>query len=374
MKKRQIIIIAIGLAILIGGKFTMDFLGSPKEPKVLKPSNSITTVFAATVKNEEIPVFVTSSGVLQALNRVELFSEVQGVMETDNGKFKPGNSFKKGDVLISIRSKDQEAQLFSQRASFESAITAIMPDLKADFPEAFTAWDNYLNDFSNAVSIADLPEVKTQILKSFLVGRGIYTSFHQLKNSEIINAKYALKAPFDGVLIAANTTPGSLIRPGQALGTFIQPKNFELESAIDALTAERLKVGQKVSLSLQGLPEKTWNGKISRLVKAIDPTSQMSTFYVSVSGSDLKEGMYLQAMVKAQKIQSAFELPRGALLADMQVYVVEKEALVLKTVKPQHYTSETVIITGLSDNTLVLTKVAPSAFEGMKVTIYQENK
>jgi membrane fusion protein (multidrug efflux system) len=88
----------------------------------------------------------------------------------------------------------------------------------------------------------------------------------------------------------------------------------------------------------------------------------------------LKEGMYLQAMVKAQEIQSAFELPRGALLADMQVYVVEKEALVLKTVKPQHYTSETVIITGLSDNTLVLTKVAPSAFEGMKVTIYQENK
>lgn len=54
-------------------------------------------------------------------------------MEWNNGKFKAGNSFQKGEVLIRIRSNDQQAQLHAQRSYFQTALMAIMPDLKADY-------------------------------------------------------------------------------------------------------------------------------------------------------------------------------------------------------------------------------------------------
>lgn len=371
MKKRQVLIIAIALVIIVGGKLGMNFLAKPAEKADKKSNVIVATVFTTQVQNDTIPVFVNSTGVLEAVNRLELFSEVQGVMEADNGKFKAGNSFQKGDLLISIRSKDQEAQLFAQRSTFESTVTSIMPDLKADYPAEFPKWKAYLNNFSTKRTTIELPEVKSDKLKSFLVGRGIYSSYHSLKNIEIVNSKYNIRAPYDGVLISANIDPGTVIRPGQALGIFIQPSVYELETSTDALTAERLDIGQKVMLQRQGNSHKIWEGKISRLVRAIDKNSQMSTFFVEVKSTDLKEGLFLQARVKANEIANAFEISRASLVDGNKVFVVEKDSLVLKQIKNEYFNQNKVIISGLKNGDQVLTQVPPSAFEGMKVSVYK---
>ena len=373
MKKRQFIIIGIAILILVGGKLIMGQLSTPAEKKSKKPSFSIVTVFAEKVHNDSIPVYIESTGALEAEKRNELYSEVQGLMEADHGRFKAGNSFKKGDVLIKIRSKDQEAQLFAQRSSFESALTALMPDIKADYPNEFKTWEGYLKSLSIDKTTPELPKIKSDKLKSFITGRGLFTNYHSLKNVEIINGKYNLTAPYDGVLISANVDPGTVIRPGQALGVFIQALNYELETSTDALTAERLRIGQEVELSLSGL-DKKWMGKISRLVKAIDKDSQLSTFFVAVKGEDLKEGMFLKAKVKAKDIANAYTLSRSALIDGNQVYVVESDVLVLKAIKTEYFNQNTVIISGLNNGEMVLSKVPPSAFEGMKVSIYKEDK
>lgn len=370
MKQRQFIIIAIALAILILGIFAMGRMSKKAEKKPKKHSPNIVTVFTQKVKNDSIPVFVESTGALEAEKRNELYSEVQGLMEADNGRFKAGNSFKKGELLIKIRSKDQEAQLFAQRSSFESALTALMPDLKADYPNEFKTWASYLNSLAVDKTTPALPEIKSEKLKSFITGRGLYTNYHSLKNIEIINAKYNLRAPYDGILISENVDPGTVIRPGQALGVFIQALNYELETSTDGLTARRLKIGQEVELSMTG-SGKTWKGKISRIVNAIDKDSQLSTFFVSVKGEGLREGMFLQARVKAMDIPNAFSLSRAALLENDQVYIVLDNLLVLKSIKIQYFNENSVIATGLKDGDLVLNKVPPSAFEGMKVSIYK---
>ncbi len=372
MKKRQIIIILVGLAILAIGKLSMDYLADKKESQNTSPENKPVTVFTSQVQLSEIPIYIYSSGVLQAVNRIDLFSEVQGIMEADIGRFKAGNSFRKGETLLQIRSKDQEAQFMAQRAGFQSALTAIMPDIKADFPDAFATWNAYLSKFDASKSVPELPEANTPGLKSFLVGRGILNNYHLLKNIEVINSKYTLKAPFDGVLTASNVTPGSLIRPGQALGTFIQPTHFELETAVDALNAEKLSIGQKVELSLEGLPNKAWKGTIARIVKSIDKNSQLSSFYVSVKGADLKEGMFLKAKVTAREIKNGFEISRAAIVNKDEVYLVVDNQLKRKQVKIEHYHTNTVILSGLEQDDLVLTTVPLSAFDGMEVTVYQE--
>ena len=181
--------------------------------------------------------------------------------------------------------------------------------------------------FSVEKSVQTLPKVKSDKLESFLIGIAVFSGYHASKNMEMINGKYNLTAPYNGVLIAANVDPGTVIRPGQELGTFIQPLNYELKTSSDAVTAERLNLGQSVKLSLLGIPNKQWNGTISRLVKAIDRSSHMSTFFVSVRGTDLKEVVFLKAKVKANEVSNAFEISRASLIDNQQVYVVEDRIL-----------------------------------------------
>jgi multidrug efflux pump subunit AcrA (membrane-fusion protein) len=371
MKKRQVVIIGTSILILVIGKLISNVLAEPAEKKAKAKTTSIATVFTDTVKNDSIPIFVITTGALEAMKRLELYSEVQGVMIADNGKFKAGNAFKKGELLVGIRSNDQEAQLYAQRSSFESTITSIMPDLKSDFPNHFELWNSYLKTFTVKQSVADLPKVTDDKLKSFLVGRGIYSSYHSLKNLEIINSKYYITAPYDGVLTAANSDPGTVIRPGQSLGVFIQPYLYELETSTDALTAELLSVGQKVELTIDGLSDKKWIGKINRIVKAIDKSSQMNTFFVEVEGRDLKEGMFLQAKVEAKKIANSFQLSRSALVDNNQVFIVRDGKLELRNIENRFYNQDQAVISGLSDGDIVLTKVPPAAFEGMEVNVYE---
>lgn len=374
MKKRQIIIIIVAIAILVVGKLLSNVIATPKEKVSKKPSKNITTVFTEAVQNDSVAIFVQSTGVLEATKRLEIYAEVQGQMMPDNGRFKAGNSFKKGELLVSIRSNDQQAQLFSQRSSFESALTAVMADLKIDYPEEFPKWEAYLQSYSSDKAVPKLPETKSEKLNAFLVGRGIYSNYHSLKNTEIINGKYNIRAPYDGVLISANADPGTVIRQGQALGVFIQPLKYEMETSIDAVSAERLEIGQKVNLTMEGLADKKWEGTITRLVKAVDQSSQMSTFFVTVNGKDLKEGMYLQAEVEATKIPNSFEISRSALIEGNKVYVVQADTLSLKNIHVEYFNQNTAIVTGLKNRDQVLVKVPPSAFEGMQVAIYKEDK
>lgn len=371
MKKRQVVIISTSILILVIGKLISNVLAEPAEKKSKAKTTSIATVFTDTVKNDSIPVYVTSTGALEALKRLELYSEVQGVMMADNGKFKAGNAFKKGELLVGIRSNEQEAQLYAQRSNFEGTITSIMPDLKSDFPNYFELWNSYLKSFTVQKSVAELPKVSDDKLNSFLVGRGIYSSYHSLKNLEIINSKYNITAPYDGVLTAANADPGTVIRPGQSLGVFIQPYLYELETSTDALTAELLTVGQEVELTMDGLSDKRWIGKIDRIVKAIDKSSQMNTFFVKVEGKDLKEGMFLQAKVQAKRISNAFQLSRSALVDNNQVFIVKEGKLALRNIENRFYNQDQAVISGLNDGDMVLTKVPPAAFEGMEVKVYE---
>jgi len=125
---------------------------------------------------------------------------------------------------------------------------------------------------------------------------------------------------------------------------------------------------------MQGEEGKTWNGKISRLVKAIDRNSQLTSFFVAVNGADLKEGMYLTATVEAGKIPNAFEFSRSALVGNDQVYVVKADTLIAQTIQQKFIGQSTVVVSGLQNGDQLLTKVPPSAFEGMNVSIYKENK
>ena len=190
---RKAIIVAVGIIIIFAGVKGCQVIGESKKKPAKKKADKITTVFTEKVMLTSVPVYIESTGVLEAVEKLELFSEVQGIMLPDGGKFKEGVAFRKGQVLLGLRSNDVRAQLVAQRSSFQRLLTSVMPDLKLDFPEGFQTWSAYLNSLSVDKTLQELPAVKSEKLKLFLTGKSIYSDYYNIKNAEINLSKFFSK-------------------------------------------------------------------------------------------------------------------------------------------------------------------------------------
>ena len=360
----------IAVLIVVGAVFGAKALIDSKKKKKAITTVNLPAAFVLKAKNEIVPVSIIENGRISAKYKIDLYSEVQGLMEVSKKEFKPGAAYRKGEVLVKIKSEDFYANLQAQKSVLQNLITAMMPDLKLDFPEAFVKWDTYLKSFDMNKSIAPLPEPTSDKEKFYITGKNIYSTYYNTKNLEIVYSKYHLTAPFDGILTEALVTPGSLIRNGQKLGEFINPSVYELEIAISKDLIESLKVGTDVTVVNPENNSQQWNGEISRINGKIDPSTQTIQLFVSISGSDLKEGMYLEANITGEGRIDALEVDRNLLVDNTKLYVVNLDSsLTLTDVNVVHKTRSTVVVKGVEEDVWLLMKPIPGAYPGMRVSV-----
>lgn len=359
-----------GLAILIvvGAFFGAKQIIASKKKIEKKSVTSIPTAIVQSAKNKIVPVSITESGRIVAKQRIDLYAEVQGVMEVTSKEFKPGARFKKGEVLVKIKNDDYIANLQAQKSVLQNLITSILPDMKLDFPKAYSKWDTYLKEFDMNKPVPVLPEPESEKEKFFLTGKNIYTTYYNTKNLEIILKKYTLRAPYNGVLTEALVTPGTLIRNGQKLGEFIRPTAYELELSVSKDLVGLVSVGKLVTVTNPENPSELWKGKVSRINGKVNPTTQTVRIYVDLKGSDLKEGMYLEAQIAGQEKLNAIELPRNLLVDDTKLFVVVNDSILqLAAINVLHKSKSSVIVQGIEDGVSIVIQPIPGGYSGMKV-------
>ena len=370
---RKIVSIALGVLLLVGAVFIAKYLINNKTKPSPKFDKIIKTVFVETVENKDIPIVITTSGNLTAKHKIDLFAEVQGILKPSSKDFKAGTNYNKGEYIIRINSDEFYANLQSQKSNFYNSITAIMPDIRLDYPNEFQKWQAYLNSFDINKTTPKLPEINSDKEKYFISGRGINTAYYNVKNLEVKLGKYNLRAPYKGVLTEALVTPGSLVRVGQKLGEFIDPSVYEMEVSVNAEFADLLKKGNNVKLhNLEKTKE--YIGKVIRINGKVDTASQTIKAYIQVAHKDLREGTYLEAILTARSESNAIEVSRKLLINNKQLYVVKDSILDLVDVKPVYFSAESAVIKGIENGTLILSKPTPGAYQGMQVKIYDKYK
>jgi multidrug efflux pump subunit AcrA (membrane-fusion protein) len=369
---RKIIVVVVSIAILAGGVFLKKTLEDSKKPPVKKIEKQITTVFVDTVKNATLPILMEVTGTIEAKNRVELFAEVQGVMTSSAGSFKAGERYSKGSSLVSINSDVYRAGLMAQKSTLQNLVTAALADIRLDYPASFDRWSGFLSALDVNKPLPELPQHASDKEKMFITGRNIYSTYYNIRNMELTLSKYNLTAPFDGILTEALVTTGTLVRPGQKLGTFIQPTVFEMEAPVSSSMIEYLKVGQKVDVMSTNRKGASWSGTISRINSMVNTATQTVSVYIQLTGSGLDEGTYATARIAATNADNAFEIERSVLFDKNQVYVATDSVLIQKEIEPIYFKEKTVIVQGLENGEQVLSKMPPGAYPGMKISIYEE--
>ncbi len=370
---RKIILYILGVLVLVLAGWISYLLVTQEKDKRPAPKLQAKTVFVDTVRNGSIPVRLSANGNLMAKQRVALFSEVQGIFLGSAHPFKPGQAYRKGQVLLRIDASEYQASVQSAKSNLYNLITAAMPDLRLDYPEIYPKWQTYLNGFDLNKTTPVLPEMASEKERYFINGRNIVTTYYNVKNLEQRLGKYVIRAPFNGVLTQADVTEGTLVRSGQSLGTFINTSIYELEVAVNKSYSDFLKVGREVQLeSLEA--SQTFTGKVSRINAAVNQQSQTVTVFIDVADPSLKEGMYLEALIAGKEEENAIEIPRRLLTEQGEIFILRDSVLDLAEVEPVFFTDQTVILRGLEDGTTYLSRSVPGAYPGMVVKPYSDEK
>ena len=367
---RNIILSIIGILLIIGSFFfAKQLVANKKKPKPVT-EKVVKTIFTDTVQNGTVQIVIPANGSLEAKRRIELYAEVQGVFRTSGKLFKPGQEYRQGETLIRINASEYYSSVQSSKSNLYNSIAAIMPDLRLDFPEVFSKWQTYLNNFDLNKTTPKLPEITSEKENYFITGRGIVSNYYNVKNLEQRLSKYNIRAPFSGILTEALVTEGSLIRNGQKLGEYIDPSVYEMEVALSKTFASLLKVGETVTLNNLENTE-TFTGKVSRVNGSIDATTQTISAFIDVKDEKLKEGMYLEAKLNAKNETEAIEINRNLMLDGEQIFVVRDSILDIIPVQPVYFSDTKVVLKNVPNGTILLSKPVPGAYAGMLVRPFE---
>ncbi|MFC7356681.1 efflux RND transporter periplasmic adaptor subunit [Jejudonia soesokkakensis] len=370
---RKIILFAIGVLIIVGAIVAAHFIIKANTKEKPKAEKVVKTVFVEEVANRTIPIVIPANGNLVAKNRLELYSEVQGVFRSSAHDFKPGQAYRKGETLLRLDSSEYYASVQAAKSEFYNLVTSLMPDLRLDYPEAFPKWNNYLNNFDMNGAVPSLPETTSEKVGYFITGRGVNAAYYNVKNLEQRLGKYSIRAPFSGIVTEALVTKGTLIRSGQKLGEFIDTSVFELELSIGKKFSDLLAIGESVLLKTVDT-NKEYMGKVVRVNGRIDQATQTIKVFVQVEGEDLKEGMFLEAQLEASEETNAINIPRKLLVDQDQLFILKDSVLDVMKVNPVYFSTDSVVVKGVPDGTLILSRPITGGYTGMLVKVGNEEE
>lgn len=370
MKRNKIILtVVIPVVILAAGFFVMQFFsGLREEPEKKKPEPRTKIVQSVLVNPGNVKADITAFGRVRSSQPVVLTSEVSGEIMKGTLPFQPAQSFKKGDLLLKIDDRQIKLELNITKSDFLNALAQVLPEIKLDFPEEYTKWQNYFNQCTFESKLQPLPEAANQKIKLFLTRFNVYKLYFTVQNLEINLAKHYFYAPFNGSIISADLRLGSTARNGTRLGEIINLDDMEVSVPIASQDIQWIEMSQPVSFTSTEIPGE-WLGRIKRVGKTIDTQTQTVPIYISVNNaasSNLFDGVFLKAKIPGKIITDAIVVPRKAMYEDEHVYLIENGKLSYRKVEIARQEKETVIIkNGFNKNDTLVIELMQGVFDGL---------
>ncbi len=367
MKRRQWAIVG-GAAILVLAVLLKNYLAASGEKKTPVNRSQKKLVEYRDLKAGSVAIRVPIDGPVQATEKIELYSEVSGIIGTESASFKEGKKYRKGDVLLSLDNAEAKSAYQSARSNYLSLVAQILPDLKLDFPARYSSYYQFLQKLNSSDGLIAPPNEKDEKLKLFLSGRSLYSSFQNAKASEIRLSKFEIRAPFDGTVTAALVESGQLVRPGQVLGEFIGGGSFEMVSSISPEIAEMVSVGDSVLLKSSG-SERNFAGLVYRKNEKVDPATQSLQIFIQLNSQSVKDGEYLKGELRGKLLSAAMEIDRKLLIDEKHLFRIQDSTLVLQEVEILHRDPERVIISAPQESLRIPARKVTGAYPGMSIRL-----
>jgi len=286
--------------------------------------------------------------------------------------FDIGAHVKKGQLLAEIESPEVDQQLAQAKADLLTA------EANSKYAQATASRYQDLVK-SNAVSRQDTENFTTQASASSTQVKSALANVQRLEQLVSFEKVYA---PFDGVVTARGIDIGQLIDAGANRELFHLSDEHILRVYVNVPQVYSLasRPGLTANLTFVEYPGRTFQGKIVRTAKAIDPTSRTLLVEVDVDNrkGELVPGAYAQVHFKLQNPVRSLIVPVPALLfrsEGLRVAIVENNKIKLVPITIGRDDGRVVEVTsGLQPTDQVVQNPPDSIIDGEVVHVVQPDQ
>jgi membrane fusion protein, multidrug efflux system len=311
------------------------------------------TVEAAKVATQAMPQTITAVGSLRSDESVTVRPEVAGRISAI--LFKEGQSVAKGMTLIRLDPAINAAEVQQARANLKLA----------------------QSKYDRAVELSQ---------RNFISGQAKDEAENNLRVAEaavaLVEARLAkteIKAPFSGMIGLRVVSVGDYVKEGADVVNLESIDPLKVDFRVPEIYLQQVQVGQTLTVTLDALPGKTYDGKVSAVNPLVDAAGRSVVIRAVVRNQDtsLRPGMFARVKLITRDEKQALVIPEQAIVPqgdEQYVFrVVDGKVVRVKVEIGQRRDSKVEIVKGLEANDVVVTAGQLKLRDGMAVTVLGGN-
>jgi RND family efflux transporter MFP subunit len=365
MKKKLIIgtILIVGLfAYMITNRIISK--ANLTKTKVVDLAISVNTASSSTGKIDGI---MNYTGTVEGINEAVVISQTAGVATKVN--LSVGQRVSEGTVLATVENSQQSAGLEQAKAQVLAA--------ESNYEKAQLDLGRVEKLYKDNVATKDNLELSNLNVKSALAQ--LRSAQAMLKVSEKQHADTYIKATISGFIATKDIDRGGTIAPGMRITKIVDNSKYKVKIMVNENDAAKLEEGKKVTLKIDALPDRNFEGKVSTI--GMSSESGMRSYPVEIiidgkAGKELKSGMFARCEIHSESRPDAILIPEKAVIMNndgtFSVYVIDNGKATLKQIKLGVKNNGVFeVLSGLEANVKVATEGKERLVEGISV---KENK
>ena len=373
----------IAIAVVGFGAFFLLDIAKPEPEKKSEPPRAL-SVYIQPAEQSTIALRVSTGGEVQSRTSVNIVSQVGGRIVSISNEFTEGGHIKPGDKIVQIEDRDYQLAL--------SQAEAVVAEAEFGVEEALAQADVARKQLRDAKNASALALRKPQVAQAKARLKAAEAS---LERAKLDLARTEISLPFDGRINQKMVDVGQFVSPGTMIGQAFATDVVQIRLPLtdSQLASLGLPIGFVAEPGL-GMPVElsatvagkiqNWQGELVRLDAAIDRETRTLFGLVEVSnpyshnvsqhGMPLAVGLYVQAEIFGRQLDNATVIPREALRAGDNVFVLnDEDRLEIRNVTVVHSTnSEAVIGTGVQPNDRVIVSSIRNPIPGMNLAALSE--
>jgi membrane fusion protein, multidrug efflux system len=271
--------------------------------------------------SRQVPITGTLRATNQTLVKSKVAGELMELLVREGSAVKTGQLLAKIDTMdFDLRIKERDAQLRGAEAQLDQAKRTLENNrqlLEKNFISQ-SAFDTAKSGYD--VAVANLDATKAQMAQA----------------KKALNDTRVL-APMNGIVAERFAQPGEKISPDSRILSIVDLSRVELEAAIPSTDIGSVRIGQGISLNIEGI-DKTFNGQVVRISPSTQAGTRSVPIYIAIDNKDsrVRAGLFAQGVLALDKRSNVLVVPINALRETAGrnfVYILEGDKLAERDVK-----------------------------------------
>ena len=186
-----------------------------------------------------------------------------------------------------------------------------------------------------------------------------------------------IRAPFAGYVSARPIAAGQYVALTNKIATVLRIAPIKLELQVPEANATQVRVGVNVETAAPGYPNRTFQGRVTALNPAVDPTSRTITVIAEIANGDLalKPGMFATARILLPGSSMGVFVPQQAVITDaatnssQMFFIRDGKARVAVVQVGERDGGQVRILSGITEGMTVALDHLPDLYDGQSVKV-----